>query len=155
MYYIIIKIITVRWGPMGVHEQIIKMFNENWTSGEIISWTYFGHLSNKVYILGHILACWTESGDFCHCEMMLLEQFMLAMPARWADIVRQSESLWSVAVLWIIANRRGIISGIRKIGQPYCIKKLNWNCVFHLEICTYLGKIWNRRSGFLQKPKKI
>ena len=28
------------------------------------------------------------------------------------------------AKLWMIANTRGTISGIRKIGQPYCIK--NW-----------------------------
>ena len=28
-------------------------------------------------------------------------------------------------MLWIIANLRGTISAIRKIGQPYCIKKLD------------------------------
>merc|ERR1712166_596560 len=29
-----------------------------------------------------IMTCWAKRGDFCHCEMMLLEQFILAMRAR-------------------------------------------------------------------------
>ena len=35
-------------------------------------------------------------------------------------------------ILWITANIMGTISGVRKIGEPYCIKKLKLNS-FHID----------------------